>query len=250
MSKRSPMDGDIKCALSTTCAHFFFGGGQRVSRGAHTTQHSTRNIEHYTFLTAHLSKQQSRCELSSYPLSKMCQTASSEQPWLSPFFFFFLFLHVNKTRRALSAALFKRTCRKKVKQNVYSRFQEQNQQRVSCGERSVWMANSSGSVAAPPPPSLIWERSGAAASLKTVLRARGGSQSGDGAHPPLPPVSLSSLSHPSLIHPLFWSFQFHYSIQTLPFCHTLTFFLLFFFFHRYLPGSSFLFRFSCSPCFI
>ena len=89
MSKRSPMDGDIKCALSTTCAHFFLGGGQRVSRGAHTTQHSTRNIEHYTFLTAHLSKQQSRCELSSYPLSKMCQTASSEQPWLSPLFFLF-----------------------------------------------------------------------------------------------------------------------------------------------------------------
>lgn len=148
-------------------------------------------------------------------------------------------------RRPLSAALFRRACRKSKTKRLFS-F---SRSRISSGFRAEeknpyeWVTAPAAlllrrrlllcvSAPEPRPASRLCCEREAAANQRTET----------------PPPPYVSLSHLSLILPLFWSFQFHFSIQTLPFCHPLTVFL--FFFHRYLPGSSFLFRFSCSPCFI
>lgn len=128
-------------------------------------------------------------------------------------------------RRPLSAALFRRACRKSKTKRLFS-F---SRSRISSGFRAEeknpyeWVTAPAAlllrrrlllcvSAPEPRPASRLCCEREAAANQRTEI----------------PPPLRLSLSHLSLILPLFWSFQFHFSIQTLPFCHTLTVFFIFF----------------------
>ena len=150
----------------------------------------------------------------------MCQTAS-EQSWLSPFF-------VNKNeavkpcpRRPLNAALFRRACRKSKTKRILS-FPGAESAAGFVRRKRIRMNG--------------WELrlrccSAAAFSYVWALRSRGQPQDSAASERRQPirgQRSPPSLCHLSLIPPLFWSFQFHFSIQALPFCHPLTVFFFFF----------------------